>query len=791
MRTCLPAAGPRALLALACFLVPPAAAQDPGIPGVTAPSGGLSREAMWPAPTAEDWKRPCLIRWQRSYEDALAVSQATGKPIIVCVNMDGEIASEHYAGIRYRQPETAALYEPYVCVIASVYRHNPRDYDELGRRILCPRFGSVTCGEHIAIEPGLFDKFMDGKRIAPRHIGVNVKEGSAELYDVYYAWDTDSVFTAIREGSEGFPKPPPDDKGDRSPVELVESPDNDDRDAVEAAFQRGDGSLRVRLLTAAVGLGARAPLDLLRLAIFDAEPGLAALARQALVQSESPAAIDLIAEALRTPLDPADREALIAALERLGSTMPRAHTLALVQRGLATRSTAVDGAEWSSALGMVGPPAPGLDAAVAEARLDDQDRVLRSEDAQAHLQLAEAFVAQAHSLHPDTEKEFVRLAWMDARQAALEAEQLGATGGRVSAVIALADVALGQRDEALGRAEAALSEPLAEPLSADAATLLALFAESRQQAIAAAVQARTDWPAQWLADVDAAYSVLAQHPEGTDVQVAMHCDILAWLGAPGQAARALDEGLQRFPDSPLLHERLRRRVLQENRLGGIEAVYESMLASRAAEAAATPGGAPYATSTAVPGAGRDLQWFAGYASREAAEYHRRAGRVDEALAAYDRDIAHFEQFIATEPERRASADAEIALALAGRARLAFERGDDEAALAALLASFERSPESAGNLDGLNTSAADTSRLLMARLEQSGQSDSGQSESGQSESGQGESGQAGRDDLRATLQAALGRLDPKVLAPPEYERVIPGTPGNDGRPPRRRGVRPGG
>ncbi len=144
---------------------------------------GVDRETMWFAPTAEDWKKPCLITWQRSYEDALAVARETKKAILVCVNMDGEIASQHYAGVRYRQPEIAALYEPYVCVIASVYGHTPRDHDEQGRRILCPRFGSVTCGEHIAIEPGLFDRFFENQPVAPRHIGVELD--SAEMYDVF------------------------------------------------------------------------------------------------------------------------------------------------------------------------------------------------------------------------------------------------------------------------------------------------------------------------------------------------------------------------------------------------------------------------------------------------------------------------------------------------------------------------------------------------------------------------------------------------------------------------------
>ena len=146
---------------------------------------GDNRENMWPAPTAEDWKRPCLIKWQRTWKDALQVSSETGKPILICVNMDGEPASEHYAGIRYRQPEITALYEPYVCVIASVYRHNPRDYDDQGRRIPCPRFGTVTCGEHIAIEPLLYNKYFDGVRVAPRHIMIELD--GQERYDVYYA----------------------------------------------------------------------------------------------------------------------------------------------------------------------------------------------------------------------------------------------------------------------------------------------------------------------------------------------------------------------------------------------------------------------------------------------------------------------------------------------------------------------------------------------------------------------------------------------------------------------------
>jgi hypothetical protein len=112
-----------------------------GLPAQSRPTTRVNREQMWFAPTTEDWKKPCLIKWQRTWEDAQAVSKETGKPILVCVNMDGEIASEHYAGVRYRQPEIAALYEPYVCVIASVYRHSERDHDEQGGGFRAPGSG--------------------------------------------------------------------------------------------------------------------------------------------------------------------------------------------------------------------------------------------------------------------------------------------------------------------------------------------------------------------------------------------------------------------------------------------------------------------------------------------------------------------------------------------------------------------------------------------------------------------------------------------------------------------------
>lgn len=712
------------------FLAPLAAQQRNGLPA------GVGREQMWYAPTAEDWAKPCLIQWQRSYEDALALSEGTGKPILVCVNMDGEIASEHYAGVCYRQPEIAALYQPYVCVIASVYRHTARDYDELGRRIPCPRFGTVTCGEHIAIEPVLYEKYFEGKRIAPRHIGLELDR--AEMYDVYYAWDTDSVFQAIRGGIAGRPEPLPLARGDLALAERVASRDSADRAQVEDAYAAGDDALRRTLLESALALGGAAPLDLLRLGLADRDQGLRRLARRALAQTVDPAATDLIVEAMRGFLEAPEREALVGALARLGESSPRARTLALVYCGLAADAGALDVAAWAQSLD--GAPAAAYRAwSQLESELDAAERTAagRPADAASQLQLAEAALAlavdpaTAQNLGRDRKSasQYSRLQFEDARHAAVAAAAAGATGWRVEAVLALCDYYLGDVAAAYRRAVAAAGALPPGEQSWNAMAMLSLFAAARRDAIAAAQRDQKDWPAQWLTDVHAAYSVLARHPLASDALFAAQHDFLKSLGARGPAAQALDEGLARFPDSWALHERFRARILAEQGLAGLEPAYEALLAK--------------------PEAPRNLEWFAGYASLTTAEFQRRAGAAAEALAAYDRAIAHYERSIAVNSDTEATADHYVALALAGRARLALEAGDFDGALRQLLASFARKPEAADTHDGLGLSPVATAKTLLARLHERGLWD-----------------QASR------LREALQQLDPKQLELPAYERELP-------------------
>ncbi|MBK8976098.1 MAG: hypothetical protein IPM29_09235 [Planctomycetes bacterium] len=713
---------------------------------------GLSREQMWRAPTAEDWKRPVLIEFQRTWEDAVEVSRATGKPILICVNMDGEPASEHYAGIRYRQPDVARLYEPYVCVIASVYRHTPRDHDEQGNRILCPRFGSVTCGEHIAIEPALFDKYFDGVRVAPRHIMVEL-DGS-ESYDVYYAFDTKSVFDQIRDGIESRGVAPPSVvRGDRAIVDRVASRDAEDRRTVEQAYREGNRELREQLVDAAAEHIDAAPIDLLRLAVFGFDSELAAKARTALAQSQSAEAVDLINDALRVPMAQEQRDALIAALQRLGATSARARTLAVVHQGLQERSSDVDVDGWSRALsGGASYAAPGWSDLEAKLQAQASEAATRPDAAGPQVELAVSTLELAvdpkttEILNADrrTANAYARLMFEDAMRAALEAQRLGSDDWRTDAVLALCDYYLGDVREAYRRAEDVVKRIPSGAEGYTAMATLALFAEARQRAIWRAMRNKEQWPGQWLTDVNDAYSVIARHPLGTDRHALVHYDFLKALGADGRAWRVLVQGLQRYPDSWQLHDRLRAHVLEQRGVEGLEAIYAQLMQEA---------GKPSA----------NLEWFAGYAAIVAAEFHRKQGSPDLAVGAYQRALGHYDRAIELDGSVRPTADHYAAIVLAGLARLAQERGDLDAAVSLLVAGLERKPEATDVLDGLNISPADTIRTLRGRL-----------------------AEAGRTELSARLEAAVAKLDPALLRLPDYERGLPDANAPQGGPGRRRG-----
>lgn len=701
------------------------------------PQGALPREQMWRPPTAQEWAQPTLIPWQRSWKDALAVMQETGKPILVCVNMDGEIASEHYAGIRYRQPEVAQLFADYITVLASVYRHTPRDWDQQGRRVLCPRFGTVTCGEHIAMEVELYEKFFDGTRVSPRHI--MIEDDGSESYDMFYANDTVTVFQQIQNGILQREKKPKDpQRGDRNILDRVASRDTSDRIAVEQAFVSGSTEVRQNLLKAAIQHGDAEQLGLLRLAVFDLDLDINKLAREALAKTNSNRAVSLIAEALRVPMADNERQGLIAALSRLGTSNSAARTLANVHTGLTTSDSSMDAQGWSQALVGAEYPAPS-DWKSLETSLEQKESQTETApaDPESQLELAEAALAFAVdpntarilAADPATAVRYSRLHFEDAHQAALQAQELGAAGWRMDATLCLTSYYLGKLEDSARLAEKAAPTIPVGDVSWNAMAVLDIYARNKRQAIEDAIAAKKQWPPKWLGELHNAYSILLEHPLGTADQALAHYDFLTKLGAAGKATASLQKAIRRFPEHYLLHDRLRARVFHDRGIAGLERVYGRLLAETKA--------APV------------LHWYAGLASIVSAESYRRASQPEMAWPAYDLAMEHYQRSIDALPDTADTSKHYMALAIAGQARLAYERGDWEMALEKTLQSFAQNPNSAASLDGMNHSPVTTAELLKAKLDE-----------------------LGRTQASQRLTDAMNQLDPAMLMPPEFDRVGP-------------------
>ena len=695
--------------------------------GVPRPEG-LVPEQVWYAPTAEDWARPVQIRWQRTWADAVRLSQQTKKPILVCVNMDGEIASEHYAGVRYRDPEVGKLFEPYVCVIASTYRHNPRDYDDQGRRIPCPRLGCVTCGEHIAMEPIVYEKFLDGKRISPRHIMVEL-DGS-EVYDVFYTWDIQSVLDQLRDGiAQREIQAQPIVKGDRSLRERIESPDSSDREAVEREFAAADPAQKKRMLELGIAAGENVPIELLRQAAYGVDPDLARRAREGMQQSRDPLAVELIADTLRLPLAPQEREGLVAALERFAGQSAYARTLATAHRGLAGGAAAIDGKKWQSVL--VGAAYRGASDLGAEASRRDLALAKAPADVDARLDVAESSLLQALAVHVSPVRGGLRLAQAqrtllldDCERHLDRALASGATGWRPAALRAVLLAQRGETEKAHELAFTAMPQMPPDAPGRLAMELLTLFAHGRQLAIRSAVQHKQPWPSEWTTDVHTAYSLLQKHPLANDQHVADHYDFLDFFRSP-DAETALTQGLRRFPTSAALHQRLRRHLLRKGGVALLEREYARLLAADEAPVA--------------------MRWFAGYASLVVAEQHRRRQRPDAASAAYRRAIEHFTTYGDSVPSD-ASGSYYLAMAHGGLARLALQAGDLERTFAELQQVFHSSPAAAAATDGLGITAMQTAEML-----------------------RGKALDVDDQDLLARLTAALAELPETAFTLPEYEQ----------------------
>ncbi|MFO1077054.1 MAG: hypothetical protein U1E73_04930 [Planctomycetota bacterium] len=632
-------------------------------------------------------KVPAHIEWQRTLADALAVQRATGLPILVAVNMNGEVFNDRFRTDTYRDPAFVESTRGYVCVVASPDRHTERDYDALGNRVECPMFPGCTCGEHIAIEPLLYERWFQGRRNAPRHLGIT-PDGKI-LFDRFLDGSMQTAIDAI-EKHRGRPQP---EALPTTAEALLTRRDAAARRAVEGMYRRGDLAARKQLLAAAAA-ATDEPTDLLRLPLMSEGQAEFDLGVPALAAQATPAMLPLLEDALVRA--DAGREALLAALGRLAPTDEAAARLHAHLTGERFTLPPAWRPEWTMpAYDVTAEPAISaeLDACEAALRKTPADSALRLRYATAQLAFADHLLATG-----GRNVEF----WLDdARQSAQRV-----TGDRLAgAAQAVIAVASWFRDDAAG-ARLALAAALAAA-AGDAppnAWLATRLLEVQVRLLAQAAYAKAADPKAVLqpevARVLALLPTLANSAFAAEEPMLTGIGLCEYAGCRRDARTLLDAAVRRFPGSAAVHERWRNRWLADLQV-------ETMRRAAGELAAAAP---DRATG----------EWFAGYAALVAAEQHVRDGRRDLAVTAYGDAVARFAASTTANPDYADTADHFAVLALAGRAATSAELEALDGAVDDLVRAAGLRQDSVDAQDGLKRTPRGVASRIARTLEQKGE-----------------------------------------------------------------------
>ncbi|MBL8861423.1 MAG: hypothetical protein JNK02_05370 [Planctomycetes bacterium] len=732
------------------------------------------------------------ILWQRSLADARAIAADEGRPILVAINLDGESASDRIVTERYRDPQFVAWTRRFVCVVGHPFRHVPLDHDVDGRRIECPRLGVVTCGEHVRLEPELYDAYLGGERVSPRHALI-LPDGT-RAFDLFLLFDLRELDAALAAAAASAP--PFDPQGPRLPAPR--SPDEAravlagrrhswHRSLFEALVRRAplfaDEALaapgaaldHVRAIRARGDAGSvDALLWILQRERW--EPGLAdEVAAAALERGFARE----LARALRGVLVGAGRHPgayslgldrrLLALLARLAGDEPEPRSL------LVALAAAAPEADRAVALAALAPDVRAQVAAALAAEggpVDVEDLVrLGSELASAPLPSSQIPAQAARTL----DELVVDLAVAEDALAAAEGDpDAAARFGRAALRLALArlsvsgpGIGLLLQDAELWLGRAALARPADELLALDRARTahyLTKFDEQARiggevlaraagravlaEAARAALERHAAWGSgaatgraevaraaaiafdevahealRWIGDAEGrraaqlgadpalhaasvargarALGAAVASPRASDVDVQSLATFLRAHGLARQALATTRAGLERFPASNALRDLLRD-------LCGAAGRPDVLCATADWLAALDP-------ESAVN------RWYAGYAWYLRAEWARRAGRPDGAIADYDAATARFLASVELEPAFSASAGHYLALAERGRGFAHRQAGRRQEAADALVRALAQRPESGEARDGLDRDGLDLVDAVLEWTEEDGES----------------------------------------------------------------------
>ena len=172
------------------------------------------------------------IDWVGDWKEAFRQAKQTGKPVMICINSkDGEQANERAAQETYRDTWFVPMTRRFVMIVVSVREHASEG--------ACPRFGRVTCKEHLAcwkelrVEHG--DEFLlpdtTDEMISPQHAwfrpdGKLLQRQEYELFRDQLLERMQAVLTAC--GPSPNANAPLDDR-DRAALERAKKGDKEAR----------------------------------------------------------------------------------------------------------------------------------------------------------------------------------------------------------------------------------------------------------------------------------------------------------------------------------------------------------------------------------------------------------------------------------------------------------------------------------------------------------------------------------------------------------------------------------
>ncbi len=617
------------------------------------------------------------IGWQRDLDDALAISRATGRPLLICVNMDGEAASESLANGRYRDREFARLVSGFVPMLVSPDQHETREHDDFGRRLPDQRFGRVICSEHVDDEPELYARWFSARRVAPRHVGVSTatSEGSV-LFDVFLVNDLSVIDDTLRK--HGVPIADAPDPTTLDTDALLASHDSAFRDALEARFAAAAPDERLRLAGLAMSKerDAQQP-ELLRMAFRDTDARVRSAAARCFAThvdrftkrtfewfseafraaGDDPAATRELIDAVLTPdLWPANSDP--ASTPLLRATARNARNLARATAAFEARSTLFD-ARLRDAIAAAAPagedPGVGEDAPDAAEVEAEVERMLQSGavDDATRERAGDRLLAAARSIidqggDPGTLIE-------DARILLKEAVAGAAPTPTALALLADADERLGDLHVAgvlAARAVNGLADRAGAPI---VVRTLRTFVHARKADLFAALTEAREWPALWLADLRAAHELLLEHPLATEDDAIEALTLLNEMDLRAAQLGVAKRALARFPLSGRVHEFFRFVMLRDFGAQALERAY--------AELAAPSGHAP------------EFDWYRALAMLNAAGRDVEDRRTDDALAAYRESAQRFETCAKADPAIADSSWEWAAQALGSAADIVRARGD--------------------------------------------------------------------------------------------------------------------